>query len=83
MILYSVSNIQTETANWARESCLKNIIKNHNGYKFQVLMGRTYCAIMVRGQKKKKKPQKQKKQTYVIFVMRKRKQIAIKNKRKK
>ena len=55
MILYSVSNIQTETANWARESCLKNIIKNHNGYKFQVLMGRNYCAIRSKKEKKNTK----------------------------
>ena len=52
MILYYDFSIQTETANQARDSNLKNIIKNHNGQKFQGLMGRNFCAIMVRSQKK-------------------------------
>ena len=51
MILCYVFNVQTETANWARDSCLKNIIKNHNGQKFQNLMGRNFCVVMVRSQK--------------------------------
>ena len=51
MILYYDFNIQTETANWDRESCLKNITKNYNGQKFQGLMGRNFCAVMVRSQK--------------------------------
>ena len=58
MILCYIFNVQTETANSARDSCLKNIIKNHNGSKFQGLMGRNFCAITVRSKKKPRNKRK-------------------------
>ena len=65
MILYYVFETAVSDPIGCVSLCVKNITKNYNGKKCQGLMGRNFCAIMVRS---KKKPAKAEETNFCCLV---------------